>query len=85
MPVQGSQNANAGEQCRATALDHQQQSFHRGPPLQRVVLFLRQRRNVLAGIPQRHQVAADDLDRFCERPPQARCVILAALLERRSS
>lgn len=63
MPVQGPHHADTGEQRRAAKLDHQEQSFHGGPPLLRIVLFFRQCGDVLAGIPQRHQTAAVDLVR----------------------
>jgi hypothetical protein len=44
--------------------------FHGRLPHRRVVIFLRQRRDVLAGVAQGHKLAAVHLDRILERPPQ---------------
>jgi hypothetical protein len=40
-------------------------------PLWRVVIFLRQRGNILAGVPQRQQFAAAHLNRIIERSAPA--------------
>jgi hypothetical protein len=62
--VQGPHDANPGEHRRAAFLGHQDQRLHRGLPLWRGMLFLRQLGDVLAGITQRDKLSAVYLNRL---------------------
>jgi hypothetical protein len=57
VPIQRPYNADPSKHRRSSALRHQDQRLHCGLPLRRIVLLLRQRRDVLAGIAQRRQRA----------------------------
>ena len=60
--VQGAHHADAGEHCRTASFRNEDQSFHRCLPFRRLVLGLRQLRDVDPGILERDELATDAIE-----------------------
>ena len=58
MPVQGAHDADPRQHGRAATRRNQDQRLHRGLPFRRFVFGLRKLRDVVAGIPERNELAA---------------------------